>query len=68
MIDPELVARIRRLFYAEHWKIGTIADQLDLHHDTVRRAIGSDRFTPTRRSSVRRWSSIPDCERLASSR
>ena len=25
MIAPELAARIRRLFYAEHWRIGTIA-------------------------------------------
>jgi len=25
MIDKETRARIRRLFYAEHWKIGTIA-------------------------------------------
>ncbi len=54
MIDPELVARIRRLFYAEHWKIGTIADQLDLHHDTVRRAIGSDRFKRGRKGQTRR--------------
>ena len=44
MIDPEMHARIRRLFYAEHWKIGTIASQLDLHPDTVARAIGTDRF------------------------
>lgn len=44
MIEDELVVRIRRLFYAEHWKIGTIAEQMGVHHDTVRRAIGSDRF------------------------
>lgn len=44
MIDEEMVARIRRLFYAEHWKIGTIAQQLGLHHNTVRRAVGTDRF------------------------
>jgi hypothetical protein len=25
MIDPELVAKIRLLFFAEHWKIGTIS-------------------------------------------
>jgi len=24
MISPELRSRIRRLFFAEHWKIGTI--------------------------------------------
>ncbi len=44
MIDEQLVARIRRLFYAEHWKIGTIASQLGLHQDTVRRAIRDDDF------------------------
>jgi transposase len=44
MIDADLRARIRRLFYAEHWKVGTIATELGLHHDTVRRAIETDRF------------------------
>jgi transposase len=44
MIDPDLRARIRRLFYAEHWKIGTIATELGVHHDTVRRAIEAERF------------------------
>jgi transposase len=49
MISPELRARIRRLFYAEHWKIGTIASELSVHHDTVRHAIDSDRFLPVGR-------------------
>jgi hypothetical protein len=44
MIDPELVAQIRLLFFAEHWKIGTIATQLNLHRDTVRAALETDRF------------------------
>jgi transposase len=44
MIGPELRAEIRRLFYAEHWKVGTIADALGVHRDTVNRAIESDRF------------------------
>lgn len=44
MIDPELAVRIRILFHGEHWKIGTIAKQLGLHRDTVRRALGTDRF------------------------
>ncbi len=48
MIGPELIARIRRLFYAEHWKIGTIAAELDLHHDTVERALSTERFHPVR--------------------
>ena len=36
-------AEIRRLFYAEHWPIGTIADAVDVHHETVRRALNRDR-------------------------
>ncbi|MDX2040063.1 MAG: hypothetical protein SF097_02390 [Acidobacteriota bacterium] len=39
MIAPETVAEIRRLFYAEHWKIGTIAAALCLHADTVKHAL-----------------------------
>ena len=44
MISDELRAEIRRLYHAEHWKIGTIAEQRGIHHETVRRAVGSDRF------------------------
>jgi transposase len=36
-------AEIRRLFYAEHWPIGTVADALGVHHETVRRALNRDR-------------------------
>jgi transposase len=44
MISPDQYAQLRRLFYAEHWRVNTIAAQLGVHHDTVRRAIESDRF------------------------
>lgn len=44
MILPETKIKIRRLFFSEHWKIGTIADQLGVHTDTVRLAIESDMF------------------------
>jgi transposase len=44
MIPTETTARIRRLFYVEHWKIGTIAANLDVHPDTVRAALETDRF------------------------
>ena len=44
MISPEIRARIRRYFYAEHWKIGTIASELGVHPDAVRNAIESERF------------------------
>jgi transposase len=39
MIAPETVAEIRRLYYAEHWKVGTIAAALQLHPDTVKHAL-----------------------------
>src|SRR5437899_8513908 len=44
MISPEQRAEIRRLYYAEHWRVGTIATTLGVHHDTVRHAIEADRF------------------------
>jgi transposase len=44
MISAEEIAEIRRLYFAEHWKIGTIAAQLKLHPETVRHAIHADHF------------------------
>ena len=42
MLAVETVAEIRRLFYAEHWRIGTIASQLGVHHDAIRRAVNRE--------------------------
>src|SRR5690348_13386071 len=39
MISPETRAQIRRHYYADHWKVGTIARELDVHPDAVRNAI-----------------------------
>jgi hypothetical protein len=39
MISRELEAQILRLYHAEHWPIGTLARQLGIHHDTVRRVL-----------------------------
>lgn len=44
MLSPEIRAQIRRYFYAEHWKIGTIARELGVHPDAVRNAIESHRL------------------------
>jgi hypothetical protein len=44
MITSETRAQIHQWFFAEHWKIGTIAQALRIHPDTVRHAIESDRF------------------------
>lgn len=38
----DVVTHIRRLHYAEHWKVGTIAAELKVHHDAVERALGLD--------------------------
>jgi transposase len=48
VIDQETRAHIRRLFYAEHWKIGTIARELGLHPETVSAAVETDRFNSTK--------------------
>jgi transposase len=39
MHDAATVTEMRRLYYGEHWKIGTIAAQLQVHPDTIRRAV-----------------------------
>jgi transposase len=44
MISAETRVQIRHLFFSEHWKIGTIARELQIHPDAVRHAIESDRF------------------------
>jgi transposase len=48
MITPEQHAEIRRLYFGEHWKVGTIAAALGVHHDTVRAAIAHDTQTVRR--------------------
>ena len=42
MITPAQRAEIRRLYFGEHWKIGTIAAALGVHHETVRVALQHD--------------------------
>lgn len=39
MIPKETEAEIIRLFHAEKWRVGTIADQLRVHHTTVQRVL-----------------------------
>ena len=39
MITPAQRAEIRRLYVGEHWKVGTIAAALGVHHETVRAAL-----------------------------
>lgn len=58
MISAAQSAEIRRLFYAEHWKVGTIAEALGLHRDAVKRAIGAESFLS--RSAARARPTILD--------
>lgn len=57
VIDLELRARMRRLFYVEHWKIGTIARELGLHPETVVLAVETERFSNTK--TLRRSATDP---------
>ncbi len=47
MIPPDVRAEIRRLFFAERWTVGTIAEQLHVHYYAVKRAIEAERFIRT---------------------
>jgi len=38
-ISEERRAQILRFYFAEHWRVGTIARQLGLHHSTVERVL-----------------------------
>jgi transposase len=40
MTTPEREAEIVRLYFAEHWRVGTISTQLGTHPDVVRRVLG----------------------------
>ena len=39
MIGRDREAEILRLYHAEKWPIGTVAEQLGVHHSTVRRVL-----------------------------
>jgi len=39
VIPKETEAEVLRLFHAEKWRVGTIANQLGLHHTTVQRVL-----------------------------
>ncbi len=39
-VSREMAAEIKRLYFAEHWKRGTIATQLGVHIDVVKRVLG----------------------------
>ena len=73
MISAERNAEILRLHHAEHWKPGTIARQLGVHHTTVRRVLAqarqvaglhsgrpsmADRFVPLIQETLAKYPSL----------
>ena len=51
-IAPDLVAQILRLHAVEKWRVGTIARQLHVHRDAVRRVLAGNN-APVHRSPLR---------------
>ena len=51
-IAPDLVAQILRLHTVEKWRVGSIARQLHVHRDTVRRVLAGNN-APVHRSPLR---------------
>lgn len=45
-IPAEVAAQIERLYRVEHWRVGTIARQLKVHRDTVRRVLREHEVVP----------------------
>jgi hypothetical protein len=63
MLTSELLVQIRHWFYAEHWKVDTIAQDLGLHPDTVRHALDTEQFNRDKPCST-----LPGCVPRASTR
>jgi transposase len=57
VIAKETESEILRLFHAEKWRIGTIAEQLGLHHTTVQRVL---RQTGVQATEISTRSSMAD--------
>lgn len=51
MIDETCETTIRRLFFAEHFKVGTICAQLGVHRSVVLRVIKADHMAPKAKAS-----------------
>jgi hypothetical protein len=52
-IPPELEAQILRYFHVEKWPVGTIAQQLKVHHATVDRVLSQAGLPKAERSHRR---------------
>ena len=49
-VSAEEMATILRLHHAEQWPVGTIATQIDRHHDTVERVLTQSGLPVTKQS------------------
>jgi transposase len=67
-IAPDLVARILRLYTVEKWRVGTIARQLHVHRDVVRRVIDHDAASCVIAGAVAPVPSLPSPRPLRPSR
>ena len=73
MIPEELTQQILRLHFVDGWAVGTIAQQVRVHHTTVRRVLDSrgispriiqrpsiaDPYLPFIRETLERWPTLP---------
>ena len=63
-LGDELKAQILRYHFVEHWRVGTIARQLGVHHSTVERVLGEagvqrERRRPRRPSKLETLEHFP---------
>jgi len=54
MMTPEEITEVKRLFYGEHWKIGTISTFLYRHPDAIKRAVNVESFLRKGRTVARK--------------
>src|SRR5690606_26283101 len=48
-VSRDVEAEIQRLAHAEGWVVGTIATELDVHHDVVERVLDAEHAAPKER-------------------
>ena len=51
-VQEAVVAEVLRLFHAERWRVGTIANQVGFHHTTVTRVLDEPVAGPAARHAL----------------
>ena len=54
VMTPEEIAEVKRLFFGEHWRIGTISTFLYRHPDAIKRAVNVESFQRKGRTVARK--------------